>query len=212
VRVIAPAMVQHIEHFDVMLTTYNFTMAPEIGDAIHLAAAAGLGVVAMKVMAGGNKPGRMPNDGGKTKEILGKEGAMLAALRWALRNPDVRTTIPSITDADQLEENMKAMAAPLSPAEQQLLEVRSAGIRPFYCNMCNECAGTCAKGLPVADVLRFYMYSENYGEFGLGRDNFRQLPARLQSVRCGDCRECSVECPNGVRVMERLTRAQEMFA
>ncbi len=212
VKAIAPAMVEHKDHFDVMLTTYNFTMAPAISDAIQLAAEAGLGVVAMKVMAGGRKPQRVSPDNEKTRDILQHEGAMVAALRWALRNPHVHTTVPSITDNDQLDENLKAMAAPISPDEERLLDLRLAHIRPFYCNMCNECAGTCAKGLPVADLLRFYMYSENYGQYGLGLENFRQLPAHVRAVRCADCRECTVRCPNGVRIMERLARAQAIFA
>ena len=68
------------------------------------------------------------------------------------------------------------------------------------------------KGLPVSDVLRAMMYADGYGEFALGREQFHTLPAGLQQVRCGDCGECTVKCPNGVRVVERLTRAQECFA
>jgi uncharacterized protein len=56
------------------------------------------------------------------------------------------------------------------------------------------------------------MYAENYGEFSLGYEQYKNLPAEMTSVRCVDCAKCTVECVNGVRVVERLSRAQEWFA
>ena len=78
--------------------------------------------------------------------------------------------------------------------------------------MCGSCNGVCPKGLPVSDMVRYTMYAENYGQFALGRERFLELPRELREVRCGDCDSCSVQCPNGVRVSERLIRAQELFA
>jgi len=208
---LVPAIVARRDHFDVLLTTYNFAMDPAIADSINLAADAGLGVVAMKVMAGGERALRANPNGDRIRGILHRDGGTLAALKWVLRNTRVHTTIPSTTDMDQLDENLRAMAAPFGAADEKTLETRLELLRPHYCNMCGQCDGTCARGLPVADMLRFYMYSANYGEFGLGLENFRQLPAHLQSVRCSDCRECTVTCPHGVRVVERLSHAQECF-
>jgi predicted aldo/keto reductase-like oxidoreductase len=193
--------------FDVMLTTYNFAMEPAIAPVIKSAADAGLGVVAMKVMAGGTK-----RADAKAKEILGRDGASLAALKWTLKDSFIHTTIPSMTDNEQVEENIQAMSAPFSAGDGKILQTRLREIGPEYCRMCGACEGKCRFGLPVADMNRFLMYVENYGEFGLGRDNFRVLPAELQGVRCGSCEGCTVTCPNGVRVPDRLARAQECFA
>ena len=194
---------------DVVLATYNFTMEKASSDAMAQASAAGLGVVAMKVMAGGFRK-NSPTDplGSKLK----RDGAMLAALKWTLRNPYVHTTVPGMTDMDQLEENLKAMSEPYSPREEQLLAEHLEFITPLYCRMCGECDGHCAKGLPVQDVLRYVMYAEGYGQFELGRDHFKKLPADLAAVRCGDCPSCTVKCRFGVKVPERVSRAQDMFA
>ena len=194
---------------DVVLATYNFTMEKAFTDAMAQAHAAGMGVVAMKVMAGGFRRSN-PSDPNTAK--LKREGAMLAALKWALRDAYVHTTIPGMTDMDQLEENLKAMSEPYSPREEKLLARQLEFITPLYCRMCGECDGHCAKGLPVADVLRYAMYADGYGQFELGRDHFKQLPAELASVRCGDCPTCTVKCRFGVKVPQRLSRAQEMFA
>jgi predicted aldo/keto reductase-like oxidoreductase len=137
---------------------------------------------------------------------------MLAALKWVLRNKNVDTTIPSITDMDQLDENLKAMSQPLSDGDKKLLAAQLEYIRPLYCRTCGECDGQCRHGLPVADILRYLMYSEGYGQFALGREHFQTLPADLQMVRCQDCSGCTIHCPHGVSVVSRLTRAQEVFA
>ena len=194
---------------DVVLSAYNFTMDKAASDAMSQANAAGLGVVAMKVMAGGFRRSK-PDDPNAAK--LKREGAMLAALKWVLKDSYIHTTIPGMTDNDQLDENLKAMTESYSPMEEQLLARQLDFITPLYCRMCGDCDGHCAKGLPVADVLRFVMYAEGYGQFELGRDHFKKLPVELASVRCGDCPTCTVKCRFGVKVPERLARAQEMFA
>jgi predicted aldo/keto reductase-like oxidoreductase len=194
---------------DVVLSAYNFTMDKAASDALAQASAAGLGVVAMKVMAGGFRRSK-PDDPNTAK--LKRDGAMLAALKWVLRNNYVDTTIPGITDMDQLDENLKAMTEAYSEREEKLLAQQLDFIAPLYCRMCGECDGHCVKGLPVADVVRYAMYADGYGQFELGRDHFKKLPAKLASVRCGDCPTCTVNCRFGVKVPERLSRAQEMFA
>ena len=196
------------KHFDVILTSYNFAMDGALmRGLIADAAKAGVGIVAMKVMAGGSKAKEE-----KTKEILGREGAMVAALKFSLADPNVTCAIPSMTDNDQLDQNLAAMASSLTPSDEKILAARLLDIGPIYCRMCGDCNGTCAKGLPVPEVLRSLMYAEGYGEFALGREQFRTLPAQFATVRCTDCSECTVACTKGVRVAERLSRAQEIFA
>jgi hypothetical protein len=68
------------------------------------------------------------------------------------------------------------------------------------------------QGLPVAGVVRFPTYAEGYGQRALGRENFLQLPSGQAGVKCGNCPGRTVKCPYGVRVSERLIRAQEIFA
>ena len=194
---------------DVILTAYNFTMEPFMDGVIEEAAKAGKGIVAMKVMAGGARRLQL---GDPNLKRLQADGGMLAALKWVLRNPNVGTTIPSMTDMEQLDQNLKATANPFGAGDQKILTAQLERIAPLYCRMCGECGGTCRQGLPVADILRFLTYADGYGQFALGRENFLRLPRQQAAVKCGDCRGCTVECPYGVKVSERLIRAQEMFA
>ena len=187
--------------FDVVLSAFNFSMDPAVEQAIDAAAKAGMGVVAMKVMAGGSR-----------NQKLAQQGALLAALKWVTNHPSVGTTIPSMTDMDQLDENVKAMAGPFTADDHKLLAAHLELIQPEYCRMCGKCEGACAQGLPVADVLRFLTYADGYGEFALGRERYLQLASEQISARCGDCAECTVKCPYGVQVSRRMARAQELFA
>jgi predicted aldo/keto reductase-like oxidoreductase len=195
--------------FDVVLTAYNFSMDPGMEQAIGAATKAGMGVVGMKVMAGGFRSLK-PDD--PIYQKLQRQGALLAALKWVIDKPGISTTIPSMTDMDQLEENLKAMEHRFSVSDEKLLAAHLEMIRPLYCRMCGKCDGACQKGLPVADVLRCLTYSDGYGQFALGRERYLELASKLGEVRCGDCTECTVQCPHGVRVPDRMARAQELFA
>jgi len=199
-QTLIPWMVQK-GGFDVVLSAFNFSMDPAVEQAIDAASKAGMGVVAMKVMAGGSR-----------NQKLTQPGALLAALKWVTNHPSVATTIPSMTDMDQLDENLKAMASPLTADDHKILAAHLEQIQPEYCRLCGKCEGSCAQGLPVADVLRFLTYADGYGEFALGRERYLQMASEHVSARCGDCVECTVQCPYGVEVPKRMARAQELFA
>ncbi len=183
---------------DVVLITYNYTMGSRLDAVIEAANRTSLGVVAMKVMAHGKK-GLRPGVGS-------------AALKWVLKNPNVHTTIPSMVDMDQLEQNFKVMADSFTDADQTVLSAYLEELAPVYCRMCGDCQGHCPQGLPVADMLRYLTYAEGYGQFALGREKFLALPKEIRNVRCGDCSACPVHCSNGVQVSRRLRYAQEVFA
>jgi len=194
---------------DVVLVAYNFSMDKSMEAAIAAAAQAGMGVVGMKVMAGGFRKTK-PSDPLYSK--LKAEGTMLAALKWVIRNPHVHTTVPSMTDMDQLDENLRAMKEPFAAGDEKLLARQLDFITPLYCRMCGECKGTCAQGLPVASILRHLAYADGYGQYALGREEFLKLGPEVARARCSDCTSCTVHCPYGVQVTARVARAQELFA
>ena len=216
---------------DVALTTYNFAMRSVAADmnrdttapktdmtaVVREARDSGMGIVVMKTLAGGTtRVQRGDRLYGAAPESLvkrlGQPGAPLAAIKWAVRNPSVDTAIVCMTDHDQLQENLRAMSEPYTPQDEALLSEQLARISPIYCRMCGSCNGVCDKGVPVPDMLRFLSYAEGYGQFAMARERFLELPDQVRSIRCADCASCSVNCPNGVRVRERVGRAQELFA
>jgi predicted aldo/keto reductase-like oxidoreductase len=216
---------------DVVLTTYNFAMrsvdaamnanpdAPrtDMTEAIRSARKAGLGIVAMKVMAGGasrvQRGDRLYGaDARALGQRLGQPGVPAAAIKWALRNESVDTAIVCMTNHDELDENLRAMADPYTDTDEQLLTARLATIGSLYCRMCGSCGGFCEKGVPVPDVLRFLTYAEGYGQFALARERFLEIPQPARDVRCRDCGSCSFRCAYGVAVRDTLTHAQDLLA
>ena len=183
--------------FEVLLSTYSFAIGAANDPAYQKLTDAGIGLVAMKVMAPAARA-RKPD-------------GPLAALKWVLRDARFTAAIPSMTDMDQLEMNVRAMTEPFNEADQKLLARVNEDIRPYYCRMCQQCSGQCPKGVPVPETIRYLAYADFYGQFALGREHFLALPAETRAVRCRDCASCQVRCPNGVHVAERLMRAQELF-
>ena len=204
-----------VGRFEVLLSTYNFTVGAGNDPAYKRLANDGIGLVAMKVMAPASRVGGfqdVPGFRADRMDRVTKPGGPLAALKWVLRDKRFATTIPSMTDIDQLEMNFRAMSEPFTAADQKLLARIDEDIRPLYCRMCYQCSGQCPKGVPVPETIRYLAYADFYGQFALGREHFLALPEEARAVRCRDCSACEVKCPNGVHVAERLVRAQELFA
>lgn len=179
--------------YDVVLTSYNFRQEhrEEVGQAIAEAAAAGLGVIAMKTQAG------VYFDQEKTRKI-----DMKAALRWVLAHPGVTTAIPGFTTFEQLAEDLEVLANPaLSEAERTLLSPPQVASSGFFCDQCGRCERQCARGLPLPDLMRGYMYAGAYGNLAAAATLVTDLP--LTDDPCQECAVCSVSCPKGIDVPGR---------
>lgn len=178
--------------YDVVLTSYNFRQDHhlEVQKAIGEAAAAGLGIVAMKTQAG------VFWDKEKTKPI-----DMKAALKWALRDANVATAIPGFTTFDQLQDDLAVLRDPtLTPAETESLQPRK--LAGLFCQGCEECLEPCREHLPIPELMRSYMYGHAYRN----REAAQSLLLGLDLPRtpCGDCDSCPVVCAKGFDVRERI--------
>jgi aryl-alcohol dehydrogenase-like predicted oxidoreductase len=140
------AMIPHLmktRRTDVILTAYNFTMPPEMEmeKTIAVARSAGIGVVAMRTMAGGFS-GIQTGDGfypGNPEAItarLKRPGAMVSAMKWALRNKNVDAALAGVGAADQLIEDVAAVCAPYNGADDQLLAIAERPARARSLLLC----------------------------------------------------------------------------
>jgi len=179
--------------WDVVLTRYNFnlTYLPELNDAISRGSGAGLGIVAMKTMAGGFF------DRERTQPINAK-----AALKWAMNNPDVHTSIPGMTSFDMLDENIQVMSD-IEMTEQEKRDIHIAeNTAGLFCTTCNNCLQKCSKDLPVPDLMRAFMYAYGYAN----PEKAQTLLADLETGPdpCVDCNDCQVECTKGFDVKTKI--------
>jgi len=183
------------ENWDVVLTAYNFmqTYSNDLKSAIRKANEAGIGIVAMKTMAGGGF-----FDKEKTKPIN-----TTAALKWALSNPDITTAIPGMTDFDQLDLNVKILSdITLTGAEMNDLVVPTAETG-LYCTGCTKCIPVCPRNLPVPDLMRAYMYAYGYSNPSMAYSLLGELG--INDNPCNECSPCRVECTKNFKVKEKIT-------
>jgi len=188
--------------FDTCLVKYNFKSDKEVGVAIDRAAAAGIGIVAMKTLVGGYDT-----------TGLGRITAHQAALKWALRNPRVAAAIPGMKNMTQLREDMAVMGMPFTYADVRRLDRYAEAIEPFYCNFCGSCEAGCPRGVEISTVNRALMYAEGgYRDLSLARATYAELPRQATAAACGDCDGCSARCVNGLDIAAKMERARTVLA
>jgi predicted aldo/keto reductase-like oxidoreductase len=181
--------------FDVILTSYNFkqTYVNELNAAIKKASASGIGIVAMKPMAGG---GFLDKE--KTKKINPS-----AALKWVLSNPDITTSIPGMTEFDHLEMDSKLLTdLTITESEKQDL-IAAFSETGLYCTQCTSCLRQCPSRLPVNDIMRAYMYAYGYSDTKMAHSLLSELGTGANP--CGNCTECLVNCTKKYNVREKIT-------
>jgi uncharacterized protein len=181
--------------WDVILTSYNFlqTYNAELKTAIHKARSAGIGIVAMKTLAGGGF-----FDKEKTKPINTS-----AALKWALSNEDITTAIPGMTDFDQLDKNVRLLTDITLTAEDRNGLIMPTSETGLYCNGCGTCVAQCTKRLPVPDLMRAFMYAYGYSSPEMARNVLNETGTAADP--CKGCDVCRINCVKGFKVREKVT-------
>lgn len=177
--------------YDVILTAYNYQQkhVADVRDAIARAAQAGVGIVGMKAIRGGNR---------QTPSVRNTA----AALKWVLQDPHVHTIVPGFTTFDQLEIDLAVMEdIRLNDAEKKELQ-KEASLPGLYCQGCRECLGQCVARLPIPDLMRAYMYVYDYRNLSMAQDLVLSLG--LPSGVCGECDRCPVACASGFQIKEKI--------
>jgi predicted aldo/keto reductase-like oxidoreductase len=181
--------------YDVILTAYNFKQENRVAlkKAIAAAADAGIGIVAMKTQAG------VYWDKEKQQPIN-----MKAALKWALQDENVHTSIPGMTTFDQLELDISVMEdLTLTPEEMKDLRLdESPAMAGLYCQQCDKCRAQCPEGVDIPAYMRSYMYAYGYRNTGLAQETLDGVG--ITALPCSDCRNCGVECAMGFDVRKKI--------
>lgn len=181
--------------YDVVLTAYNFRQPQreQVKEAVAYAAGKGLGVVAMKVMAGAYL------DRNRQDPVDPK-----AALKWVLQDENVHTTIPGISNLGQLQADLEVLKdLALTPEEERslardMVDDNTAGL---YCAQCGRCAEQCPAGLNIPALMRGYMYAFGYGDL---RTAWKTVRGLEELPPCGYCEPCRVTCTMGFDVKSRI--------
>jgi len=179
--------------YEVILTSYNFLQdhKDEMKKRIAEAANAGIGIVAMKTMAGG-----------RMEKKTDKKVNYKAALKWALRDENVHTSIPGILTYQHLEENMSVMESLDLTREEEKFLYAAGNEKGLYCNGCKSCISSCRKSLPIPDMMRAYMYAYGYDEMKKAKETLREQ--NIEDNPCRDCSFCTARCIKGFDISGKI--------
>lgn len=177
-------------------------------ELLPLAAAKGVGLIAMKPLAGG-RLGDLPSAGWDKKLFKGESPAQIA-LRYVISNPYITCSIPGMMSLLELEENWQVGQRPrdLSLAElKKFMEIAATAGKGF-CRNCGYCL-PCPEGIPIPDILRFENYYLHYGLKDWAKYQYKAL--KINALSCSNCELCLSRCPFGVPIPSGLKIAHQIL-
>lgn len=181
--------------YDIAMTAYNFKRQniQELDEAIDFASEKGVGIIAMKTMAG------VYWDKEKTMPINTK-----AALKWALQNENIHTAVPGFTTFDELKQDLEVVTElKLSKDELKDLKLAQNNSRHgIYCQQCGNCISQCKASLDIPTLMRSYMYAYGYGNFTHAKSNLKYVD--LPIAPCSECDNCNISCTVGFDIKDKV--------
>lgn len=190
----------------VILVMYNHLEGQELEPLIADVRGKGIGVVAMKIFAGGEQ--------GNLKDFVTQETSYpQAAIRWVMSNPKIDTCIPTMSSYSHVEEYVAASGQPLERSDMGIIARYQSKVMDRYCRVsCSDCLASCPNDVAINDVLRYQMYFSNYRMEKEAMRYYNELDKAKKPVNCDKCAgNCESACPFGLKVKERLIQAHEIL-
>jgi len=190
----------------VILVIYNHMEGKEIEPLLAPVHNKGIGIVAMKIFAGGRH--------GNLKSLISQEVSYpQAAISWVLSNPSIHCCIPTMSSYSHVEEYVAASGKSLNRADLNVIAEYQRQSNNQYCRVsCSECLSSCPNNVAINDVLRYKMYFENYRMEKEAMRYYAELPKSKMAVNCSNCSGyCESACRFGIKVQEKLIHAHEIL-
>jgi predicted aldo/keto reductase-like oxidoreductase len=192
--------------YDAVLPSHNALTAERTGPALAEAHKAGVGTIVMKAL----QPAHEGRAIDAFRDLQGNP--YQRAIQWCLKDPNISTVIVDMPTFEQLEEDVAAVTSSTAKAESERFEAAVARLSPGTCHLCGSCTAQCPRGVRVADIMRYRLYHDGYGDRRRAIDLYRAMPAAASAAACTDCDQCQVVCPWGVPVRARMERAHVRLA
>ena len=163
--------------FDVILIGANF-LTHGVEPLLKKARAKGVGTIAMKTMT------TYKSDLNIQALQNEQTNARQACLKWILASDLFDTLVVSMPNYDRVAEYLAVSGTTsLTARDERYLQTVAAAVGPRYCRPgCGACHDACPHGVPVADILRYKMYFEDYGEEKFAMQRYGLVPASATAV------------------------------
>jgi hypothetical protein len=195
--------------FSVLMVAYSAIDEDRLtADLLPMAAAKGVGLIAMKPLAGG----RLAQISSRTWEssfFKGESPAQIA-LRYVLSNPHISCAIPGMMALSELEENVRVgkLMRELSNEEVRRFMEKAGDAGKGFCRNCGYCL-PCPEGVPIPDIFRYESYYLHYGLEGWAEAQYAALSTNAEA--CSECQQCLDRCPYAVSIPSGLKNAHKIL-
>jgi aryl-alcohol dehydrogenase-like predicted oxidoreductase len=189
---------------DIALIPINWAMASDQGllATINRAHQAGIGLVAMKAMAGGVSQGKQsPAFTGATRTALQK---------WVLRQEAFATLLSSFGAFNHIEENFSvAYDLSYTDEEKKILADKNLVAELEFCHQCGHCQATCPNGTEIPTLMRAHMYAlQYYPGTGHPHEALATIPTGRGLEACSSCDTCTASCAWTVNIPRKIAQLQ----
>jgi predicted aldo/keto reductase-like oxidoreductase len=195
--------------FSVLMVAYSAIDEDRLtAGLLPMAEAKGVGLIAMKPLAGGRLAQISP--GAWERNFFKRESPAQIALRYVLSNPQIHCAIPGMMTLDELEENVRVGKSmrELSPEEIHKFIEKAGDAGKGFCRSCGYCL-PCPEGVPIADIFRYESYFLHYGLDGWAKAQYAALSTNAQA--CSECLQCLDRCPYAVSIPSGLKNAHKIL-
>lgn len=177
---------------------------------IPLAVENNIGIVAMKVLAGGE----MQHGATKLREldfVRNQVDEIDASIKFVAMNPDISTSVVGVLNTEQLVKNMLSVR---NISNNQVKEFNTwkeqfQNFNKTTCSRCGLCQQFCPKEIEIPKIIRLYDQNRLYGMDRVSIAKYNELKYNL--LDCDNCNECSSNCPEKVNIPATLNLAHKLL-
>jgi len=202
--------------FDVVMFQFNLVgRETVIGSSIAsyrallpVARANGVGVVVMKVLAGGELRHGASRLGFVSDSARGRDTAA-GAVRYATMHPLIASSVVGMSCTEELVANIRAVEDVDDSMEHEFEDwtSRAEGMSRGQCTRCGECAGVCPEKIEIPKLFRIYDQQRLFGMDQTAQYKYHSLEVKAEA--CTNCGRCEAVCPEHFDVPALLAEAHD---
>jgi hypothetical protein len=201
---------------DGIMMTYNYRLMNnrKMQEAVAACTEAGIGLTAMKTQGGwssGSSSAAKLVDNFIQKGFTDNQ----ARLKAVWENPNIASICSQMPNLTILMSNVAAAMdrTSLSAGDLRLLDQYAQETASNYCAGCsNICQTALAEDIPVADVMRYLMYYESYGDQERARSLYSKLsPVTRKRLGTIDYSLAENRCPQRIPIARAMRKAQKVL-
>ncbi len=206
-----------LDWIDAVMTTYNFRLTKDqkLLDAVKACHDAGIGVIAMKTQGQRVEPDQGDE---KLTERFRKRGFTQgqAKIKFVLENENITAACVGGDNIQHLRQNVAAVLdkTELSRLDKETLENYASQTCTGYCAGCSNICASAVPEVPcVANIMRYLMYYNSYGEKQNARQLFALIPQQTRSkLLAADYTAAESLCPQGLPIARLMAQAVTKLA